>query len=116
MIYRGLAHIQRDPVVTDVGRGSPVVPYTTLAQSEVRLYEGQPARLDFVYGHLDHGSATVGVQKTQDHYTRYLRNTGGPTEGLPLGYNLEPCGTPTDTPTPRSTGPTHPPVPPRSTL
>src|SRR5207248_8276306 len=37
----------------------------TTANFEVRLYDSQPTRSEFVYGHKDPRSATVGVQKDQ---------------------------------------------------
>src|SRR5436190_14742333 len=81
------------------------------ANFEARLYEGQPSRFDLVYGHLDAGTATVGVQRDQTTYTQYSCNTGDPASGLQVSFTLGSCGTPTTTPTPCTTCPTNTPVP-----
>ena len=74
---------------------------TTTANFEVRLYEGQN-RFDVVYGAVANGntSATAGVQRNgAPDFTQYFCNgTGGAATGG-QSYVLQPCGSPTPTPT-----------------
>src|SRR5205823_3048056 len=76
------------------------------ADFEVRLYEGQN-RFDFVYGQVSDGgaSATIGVQRGANGggtgaFTQYSCNIASAGQGLRLTFTLQPCGTPTNTPTP----------------
>src|SRR5437762_1171346 len=60
-----------------LGQGPPV-------NFEVRLYEGSPSRLDFVYGVADSdgAAATSGVQKDSTYYSQYSCYNSSLPQGL----------------------------------
>jgi plastocyanin len=85
-------------------------PATSVANFEIRLFEGQ-SRFDVVYGQVDSAGtgATVGVQNgTGSRFTEFECNTGGLSLGEQLIFILPACGTatPTNTGTPPTATPT----------
>jgi hypothetical protein len=74
------------------------------ANYELRLYENQQ-RFDVIYGAMQQGnsSATAGVQKDDNNLTQYFCNGVG---GAAIGgqsYIVQPCSSPTASPTPTFT-------------
>jgi hypothetical protein len=64
---------------------------------EIRLHEGVPSRLDFVYGHIgwvNGGSSTVGVQQgdgSNGMFTEFSCNAPIFTDGLKIAWDAPPC-------------------------
>src|SRR6188508_787892 len=76
-------------------------PGSGTANFELRLYEGQ-SRFDIMYGTATNGStsSTAGVQRdTAPNFTQYFCNGAGGAATGAQSYTLQPCGSPTPTPT-----------------
>jgi hypothetical protein len=74
------------------------------ANFELRLYEGQ-SRFDVIYGTVSNGntSATAGVQRDDTTFVQYFCNGAGGAATGGQSYILQPCGSPTATPTATAT-------------